>query len=262
MNFVNRYRCKDGSYRWIEWRSKPVGSRIYAAARDITERHQMQTALEASQARNAAILQGMPDLVFVIDSDGYYREFTGGYQGDLLVPADKVVGSHVTDSMSPPLSDQLMLAVNRAISEGTTELVEYRLDLPSGTTAEFEGRFVRCGEDECLAIVRNVTERKRMEQELKQLNEELRLEHVALTEKNIAMREVLSQIQQEVEEVKAQVHANVEKLILPAIARFRRGASAKDRTYADFIESLVTELTSSFASNLNKKAASLDPTGN
>ncbi len=259
LNFVNRYRCKDGSYRWIEWRSKPVGTRIYAAARDITERHQMQTALVASQARNAAILQGMPDLVFVIDRAGYYREFTGGYQGDLLVPADKVVGSHITESMSPPLSDQLMLAVNRAISEGTKELLEYKLDLPSGTTAEFEGRFVRCSGDECLAIVRNVTERKRMERELKQLNEELGLEHVALTEKNIAMREVLSQIRQEVEEVKAQVNANVEKLILPAIARFRKGASAKDRTYVDHIESLVTELTSPFASNLNKKAASLTP---
>jgi two-component system, cell cycle sensor histidine kinase and response regulator CckA len=36
LNFVNRYRCKDGSYRWIEWRSCPAGELIYAAARDIT----------------------------------------------------------------------------------------------------------------------------------------------------------------------------------------------------------------------------------
>ena len=37
LNFVNRYRRKDGSYRYIEWRSHPYGSTIYAAARDITE---------------------------------------------------------------------------------------------------------------------------------------------------------------------------------------------------------------------------------
>ncbi len=37
-SFVNRYRHKDGSYRWIEWKSFPVGNRIYAAARDITYR--------------------------------------------------------------------------------------------------------------------------------------------------------------------------------------------------------------------------------
>jgi PAS domain S-box-containing protein len=36
INFVNRYRHKDGSYRWIEWRSYPVDNLIYAAARDIT----------------------------------------------------------------------------------------------------------------------------------------------------------------------------------------------------------------------------------
>lgn len=38
LNFANRYRCKDGSYRWLEWRSAPSGNLIYAAARDISER--------------------------------------------------------------------------------------------------------------------------------------------------------------------------------------------------------------------------------
>ncbi len=38
VNFVNRYLCKDGSYRWIEWRSYPVGIFLYATALDITDR--------------------------------------------------------------------------------------------------------------------------------------------------------------------------------------------------------------------------------
>lgn len=37
INFRNRYRRKDGLYRWIEWRSIPVGNRIFAAALDITD---------------------------------------------------------------------------------------------------------------------------------------------------------------------------------------------------------------------------------
>ncbi len=37
-DFVNRYLCRDGSYRWIEWRSIPAGRLVYAAARDVTER--------------------------------------------------------------------------------------------------------------------------------------------------------------------------------------------------------------------------------
>lgn len=38
IHFENRYRCKDGTYRWMEWTSAPAGDLIYAAARDITER--------------------------------------------------------------------------------------------------------------------------------------------------------------------------------------------------------------------------------
>lgn len=38
LNFVNRYMHKDGTFRWIEWRSFSYGNLIYAVARDITER--------------------------------------------------------------------------------------------------------------------------------------------------------------------------------------------------------------------------------
>jgi PAS domain S-box-containing protein len=50
MNFTNRYRCKDGSYRLIEWRSYPYGQLIYAAARDITESHETRMRLKESEA--------------------------------------------------------------------------------------------------------------------------------------------------------------------------------------------------------------------
>ncbi len=40
MHFTNRYLCKDGSYKWLEWASAPSADRsvLFAAARDITER--------------------------------------------------------------------------------------------------------------------------------------------------------------------------------------------------------------------------------
>jgi formate hydrogenlyase transcriptional activator len=44
-SFENRYRCKDGTYRWLEWTSAPAGNLIYAAARDVTERKQAEEAL-------------------------------------------------------------------------------------------------------------------------------------------------------------------------------------------------------------------------
>ena len=47
ISFENRYRCKDGSYRWLLWTVKPFLEQkiIYAAARDITERKRVEEAL-------------------------------------------------------------------------------------------------------------------------------------------------------------------------------------------------------------------------
>ena len=47
LSFVNRYRCADGSYRWLDWNSSPdhKRGRTYAIARDITERKREEEAL-------------------------------------------------------------------------------------------------------------------------------------------------------------------------------------------------------------------------
>ncbi|MDY7015126.1 MAG: PAS domain S-box protein, partial [Cyanobacteriota bacterium] len=39
LSFENRYRCKDGSYRWIAWKACPIPEKklVYAAARDVTD---------------------------------------------------------------------------------------------------------------------------------------------------------------------------------------------------------------------------------
>jgi PAS domain S-box-containing protein len=61
VSFVNRYHCKDGSYRWIEWRSYPAGNLIYACARDITDRKQAEEALSQFSERQTslrALLEG------------------------------------------------------------------------------------------------------------------------------------------------------------------------------------------------------------
>ena len=49
LNFQNRYRHRDGSYRWLEWTSTPSadGSRLYAVARDVTSRKQEEERLLA-----------------------------------------------------------------------------------------------------------------------------------------------------------------------------------------------------------------------
>src|SRR5262245_26323056 len=49
VEFENRYACRDGSYRWLQWKaaSSPSHDRIYAAARDITEQREADVRIRA-----------------------------------------------------------------------------------------------------------------------------------------------------------------------------------------------------------------------
>ncbi len=55
LGHINRYRHRDGHYRTLEWRAQRFGDRIYAVARDVTERVEAEQALrEAKHAAEAA----------------------------------------------------------------------------------------------------------------------------------------------------------------------------------------------------------------
>ena len=57
-HFENRYRCADGSYRWLAWRAAPLPEEgtVYAIARDVTERKRAeQELLAAKEAAEAGV---------------------------------------------------------------------------------------------------------------------------------------------------------------------------------------------------------------
>jgi PAS domain S-box-containing protein len=68
-NYVNRYRTKNGSYRYIEWQAIRRGNKIYAAARDITDRILFEKNLQESEERYRAIFENKHTVMLVIDPE-------------------------------------------------------------------------------------------------------------------------------------------------------------------------------------------------
>ncbi|HSB01955.1 MAG TPA: PAS domain S-box protein [Anaerolineales bacterium] len=75
LNFENRYRCKDGSYRWIEWRAYPTGKMVYAVARDITKRKQVEEALRESEQKFRLFVEQSSDGLVFTDEQGFIIEW-------------------------------------------------------------------------------------------------------------------------------------------------------------------------------------------
>jgi len=109
--FVNRYRSKEASWRWIEWNAAAVGHLFYAAAHDITARKEAEDALFHSRQMLAAVLDNIPQRIFWKDRDlrylGCNKAFlaNAGYSGpeavlgksDLDLPFTKNAAAYRAD---------------------------------------------------------------------------------------------------------------------------------------------------------------------
>jgi PAS domain S-box-containing protein len=69
IRFENRYRCKDGSYRWISWNSHPLPEKqiVVGIGRDITERKNAEDALKQSEKRYRELFSSMTEMFQVIE---------------------------------------------------------------------------------------------------------------------------------------------------------------------------------------------------
>lgn len=75
--FENRYRCKNGRYRWFSWYATAAAAEgiIYAAARDVTEQKQLADDLKQERNFIAAVLDTVGALVVVLDCTGQIVRF-------------------------------------------------------------------------------------------------------------------------------------------------------------------------------------------
>jgi PAS domain S-box-containing protein len=95
----NRYRCKDGSYRWLQWTAQEIVGQqlIYAVARDITDRKRAEESLRESEERYRSVIAAMQDGVVLLDADGSIRACNASAERILGLSADQMRGRTPVD---------------------------------------------------------------------------------------------------------------------------------------------------------------------
>ncbi|NET05763.1 MAG: PAS domain S-box protein [Symploca sp. SIO2B6] len=148
-----------------------VVSNILATA---IERQRTEIALQVSEAKNRALLNAIPDLMFLLSGDGIYLDFKASRVEELLVRPDEFLGKTVLEVMPTEIAQQTMYYVQQALQTGKIQIFENQLRLKN-QIHNYELRLVVSGENQVLCIVRDITERKLAEEALRQSEQRYRL---------------------------------------------------------------------------------------
>ncbi len=136
---------------------------------DITKRKIAEETARKTQEQEAAILNAIPDLMFVQTRDGVYLDYHASDWEQLLLPPEKYLGKNMRDILPPDLARKFSHYFERAFETGETQIVEYTLTI-QGTERWYEARLVTSG-DNILSLVRDITERKRSLDQLRESEE-------------------------------------------------------------------------------------------
>ncbi|MCL6751708.1 PAS domain S-box protein [Nostoc sp. CCCryo 231-06] len=158
--------------KWIQATSQPelqeAGDLLWnGLVMDITDRKQAQEKLLESEARYQAILDAIPDLMFRISRDSEYLDLKSE-GANVILTREEIVGKHVQELLPSDVAAISLEAIAKTLDSGTLQTCEYQLSTPLGIK-DYEARLVVSGQDEVVAIVRDITERKQAEVALQNL---------------------------------------------------------------------------------------------
>ena len=133
VSFENRYRCRDGSYRWLLWNAMPYvsGRLLYAIAHDITERKQSEALLRESERKFSAIFDQTFELLGIVSLDGILVEVNQAALDSISAFASDLVGKYFWDTPwwhTPQLQQQLQAAIATAASG---RFIRYQVEFPN-----------------------------------------------------------------------------------------------------------------------------------
>ena len=153
---------------------------------EISDRTKAEEALRSSIATNRALLNAIPDSMFRISSGGTFVNYKATKNNKLPLPDDDILGKTLYQVLPPNVAQPFMQAVEQVLATRNIQIFEYQL-LVERNLLDYEARIVVSAENEVMAIVRDITERKRAEADIrnalekeKELNE-LKSRFVSMT---------------------------------------------------------------------------------
>jgi diguanylate cyclase (GGDEF)-like protein/PAS domain S-box-containing protein len=140
-----------------------IGHRVKYLFRSSMAMQELRTA----HARNAAILNAIPDLIFEFDLDGRYLDYHAPHSDMLFAPADTILGTTLHERLPPDAAEVCMSALREAHETGYSTGKQFELPLQQGTHW-YELSVARKATDvgqtpRFIAVSRDITERKEAE---------------------------------------------------------------------------------------------------
>ena len=180
LNFINRYRCWDGSYKWIEWRAKVIDNLIYAVARDISAQKEIEAKLLESQVRFERVMDATNDGVYDVDMLNGNRYFSPSYYRMLgYEPGEFEATEEAWTNRIHPEDREYILQLNKDYLNNLIPKLEdeYRMQKKNGEWIWILGRAKAVERDEQGNILRivgtqmDITERKKIEKARREVEE-------------------------------------------------------------------------------------------
>jgi PAS domain S-box-containing protein len=258
VTFENRFRCKDGTYKWLLWNAAlcPEEQLIYAAARDITERKQAEEELRQSEERFRLLIKNVKDYaIYMLDTSGQVVSWNKGAERLNGYQAEEIIGRHFSCFFpsSEIRSGKPEQVLKKAALEGRCEWETLRLRQDG---SQFWANVVLTalrGEDGRLrgfaTVTRDITERLRSQAALEQANNDLERRVEERTAELKAANELLKR------EVKERQQA--EKALRQSEAQLREKAAKLKQALSELKQTQTQLIQSAKMSSLGQLVAGI-----